>query len=78
MIIKSNTDKNDATFVVVTAQNDDAGNPIIAAVKPNGKGKYFDIELPTNIMPSGYGKDNLQRYVAKAKMENRILYVDKK
>ena len=55
LLIKSNTDPDDATFVVVTAQMDNAKNPIIAAVKPNGKGNYFNIEFPTNFMLSGYG-----------------------
>lgn len=53
LIIKSNTDPDDATFVVVTAQADNAGNPIIAAVKPNGRGNYFNIEFPTNIKKGG-------------------------
>ena len=78
MIIKSNTDPNDATFVVVTAETDSAGSPIIAAVKPNGTGNYFNIEFPTNFMLSGYGKDGIQGYVATAKTENRILYASKK
>ena len=77
LLIKSNTDPNDATFVVVTAQSDNAGNPIIAAVKPNGRGNYFNIEFPTNFMLSGYGKDGIQGYVARAKTENRILYANK-
>ena len=78
LIIKSNTDPNDATFVVVTAETDNAGSPIIAAVKPNGTGNYFNIEFPTNFMLSGYGKDGIQGYVATAKTENRILYASKK
>ena len=77
MVIKSNTDPNDATFVVVTAQVDSQGNPIIVAIKPNGRGKYFNLEVPTNITLSGYGKNGIQGYVAKAKNENRILYAKK-
>ena len=77
LIIKSTTDPNDATFVVVTAQTDNAGNPIIVAVRPNGRGNYFNIEFPTNFVLSGYGKDGIQGYVARAKTENRILYANK-
>lgn len=77
LIIKSNTDPDDATFVVVTAQADNAGNPIIAAVKPNGRGNYFNIEFPANFMLSGYGKDGIQGYVVRAKAESRILYAKK-
>ena len=78
MVIKSNTDPNDATFVVITSQMDAKGNPLIVAIKPNGRGKYFNLEIPTNITLSGYGKEGIQRYVAKAKTENRILYASKK
>lgn len=77
IIIKSNTDPKDSTFMVVTAQSDKTGNPIIAAVKPNGRGNYFNIEFPTNFMLSGYGKNGIQGYVARAKTENRILYANK-
>lgn len=77
LIIKSTTDKNDARFIVVTAQVDKDGNPVAAAVKPNGTGNYFDIEIPANFMLSGYGKNNFQNFVAKAKTENRILYANK-
>ena len=77
-IIKSNTDPIDATFVVITAETDKAGRPIIAAIKPNGVGNYFDIEIPSNFMLSGYGRNKVQNYVATAKTENRILYASKK
>jgi len=75
MIIKSNTDQSDATVVIVTGQNDNAGDPIIAAIKPDGKGNYLNLEFPSVTVLSGYGKHNLQNYIAKAKTENRILYV---
>ena len=77
LIIKSNTDPSDASFVVVTSQRDNDGNPIVAAIKPNGRGNYFNLEFPTNFMLSGYGKDGIQGYVARAKTENRILYANK-
>ena len=78
LIIKSNTDPNDATFVIITAEADLEGRPIMAVVKPNGTGNYFDIEFPSNVMLSGYGRNGVQNYVARAKTENRILYANKK
>lgn len=77
LIIKSNTDPNDARFVVITSQTDSAGRPIMAAIKPNGAGNYFNIEFPTNVMLSSYGRTGIQGYVARAKTENRILYANK-
>ena len=50
----------------------------MAVVKPNGNGNYFNIEFPTNAMLSGYGRENIQGYVARAKTENRILYANQK
>ncbi len=78
LIIKSNTDPDDVRFVVVTNQVDGDGNPIFAAIKPNGESKYFGIDIASTAMLSSYGKENFRNYIAKAKTENRILYVDKK
>lgn len=39
---------------------------------------YFDIEMPSNFILSGYGRNKVQNYVATAKTENRILYANKK
>jgi hypothetical protein len=78
MIIKSTTDPSDSTFVVVTAKTNSDGVPIFVAVKPIGKGNYYNLEIPSNFMLSGYGKDGFRQYVATAKTENRILYANKR
>ena len=78
LIIKSNTNPEDARFVVVTNRMDSDGNPIVAAIKPNGEAKYFGIDIASTAMLSSYGKENFRNYLARAKTENRILYVDKK
>lgn len=78
LIIKANNDPADAAFVVVTEEVDHRGDPIIVAIRPHGKGNYLNLEFPTNITLSGYGKESIQNYVAKAKTENRIIYANKK
>lgn len=78
LIIKSTVDPLDARFVIITAHSDSSGNPILVAVKPNGRGNVFNIEVPTNAVLSGYGKESIQNYVATAKNEHRILYASKK
>lgn len=78
MIIKSNTDVADAAFVVVTSETDKNGDPVIVAFKSDGHGNYFNLDFPTVAVLSGYGKHNFQNYLAKAKTENRILFVNKK
>lgn len=77
-IIKSNSDANDSRFVVVTNRLDKSGNPIIVALTPKGTGKYFNLDVMSTLLLSGYGKKGFQNYLAKAKTENRILWVDKK
>ncbi len=56
LIIKSNTNPDDARFVVITNRIDSNGDPIICAIKPNGTGNYFDIYFNENAFLSGYGK----------------------
>lgn len=77
LIIKSNMNQNDARFVVVTNQKDSSGDPIIAAIEPNGKGKIFNLRINENAFLSGYGKHNFRNYLTKALNENRILYAYK-
>lgn len=77
MLIKANTDKEDARFVVVTEAKDRKGTPIIAAIQPNGRAYHFNLEMPSNFMLSSYGKDSFAKYIRTAKNENRILYVQK-
>lgn len=73
-IIKSNTDVNDARFVVATDLFDKQGNRIVVAVEPDGRGFYWNVEIKTNVALSGYGKKNFSNYIKTAKEENRILY----
>ncbi len=77
MIIKSNTDSNNADVVIVTNETDTNGNVIIAAIKPDGRGYFNQVDVSSNIIKSAYGKDNLNTYVKAALKEDRILVFDK-
>ena len=76
-IIKSNTDVNDSRFVVVTNDVDKAGRPIIVAISPKGTGNYYGLKLMDTALLSSYGRNNLANYVATAKTENRIIWINK-
>lgn len=77
MIIKSNTNADDTTFVVVTNKVDTNDNPILAVIKLDGKGFYYNVELDSTVLLSAYGKDKFSNYLAKAFNDNRILYLNK-
>ena len=77
MLIKSNTDSKNIDFVVITNEVDKNGSPIMVAVKPYGKGNYFNTEILSNVNLSAYGKDNYKNYINTARNEGRILYINK-
>ncbi len=76
-IIKSNSDIYDSRFVVVTYAIDNSKNPIIAAIAAKGSGKYLGLDLMDTAFLSSYGKEKIKNYIATAKTENRILWIDK-
>lgn len=54
-------------------------NPILCAIKLDGRGNYNNVEIDANVVTSVYGKDtNPVGFVEKAVDENRLLYWDKK
>ncbi len=77
-LIKSTAKPDDLRVVAVTSLTDKNGVNVVAIIKPDGKGFYSDVELDSNFMLSGYGKDNILNYVLNAKKEGRILYASEK
>lgn len=77
MIIKSNTDPSNIDVLVLTDLIDKQGRPVAVAIHPDGRGKQLGLSLPENAVLSGYGRNNVQNYIARAKTENRILYANK-
>ena len=76
MIIKSNTNENNADVILVTNVKDNQGNVVIAASKPNGSGRVKGEHTIANVMLSLYGKKSIQNYVESARKENRIIKVN--
>ena len=76
MIIKSNTNENNADVIFVTNVKDNQGNVVIAAIKPNGSGRVKGEHTIANVMLSLYGKKSIQNYVESARKENRIIKVN--
>ncbi|MBC3513902.1 MuF-C-terminal domain-containing protein [Ruminococcus bicirculans (ex Wegman et al. 2014)] len=44
--------------LIVTSEVDKSGNPIIASIKPNGKGRYEVENVSSNFITSVYGRNN--------------------
>lgn len=54
-------------------------NPVICAIKINGKGFYNNVEIESNVVTSVYGKEtNPTGFIERAVKEKRVLYWDKK
>lgn len=77
-LIKSTAKPDDLRVVAVTSLTDKNGVNVVAAIKPDGVGPYWDINIDSNIVLSGYGKSNVLNYVLNAKKEGRILYASEK
>ena len=72
MILKSRTRKGDV--LVVTTAVDDAGDPVVIAIHPNGRATVDGVYGPANFITSCYGRSNM---AAKKGQMNRynLLYL---
>jgi hypothetical protein len=77
-LIKSTAKPDDLRVVAVTSLTDKNGVNVLAIIKPDGKGKLYNMTLDSNVVLSGYGKSNVLNYVINAKKEGRILYASEK
>ena len=68
----------DDSIVVLTELIDKESRPVIIAIKFNGYGNYNDVEIESNVVTSGYGKDNITSFIKKNFGKNRILYWNNK
>ena len=76
-IIMESTKKG--SIVAFVDAVDNANNPIVCAIKINGKGYYNSVEIESNVLASVYGKDtNPIGFIENAVKENRVLYWNKK
>lgn len=75
MIMDSLTQKD--SLVIITSRRDNDNMPIVATVKPNGKGKYEMVSQESNFITSIYGRDKFQKFIERNIDNNTILYADK-
>lgn len=63
--------------VVVTAEVDDQGRPVVASIRPNGTA-YVDGKVgPANFITSIYGRNGYTAWVNQAVRDGRVLYWNK-
>ena len=75
MIIDSPNRKD--SIIVVTAEVDKSDNPVIASIKPNGKGRYEVENVSFNFITSVYGRENFDRHLELELQADNILYINK-
>ena len=76
MVIKSHN--YDGRITVITELTDSEGRGIIAPVIVNGQGVWENVEIPSNVMASVYGKKNIANTLKNAFKSEEVLYIDKK
>lgn len=75
-MVLDSAQRNDAV-VFVSDQTDADGQPIVAAIRPNGSGVYEMTRQPANFLLSMYGRENFDKFIESAARDGRILYVNK-
>ena len=75
MIMDSLTEAN--CVVVVTDMTDGNGDPIVVAVKADGKGMYNNVEIMANFMLSYYPKANFHNFIDGNVAADSMLFIDK-
>ena len=77
VILADNPSRDDALLVVLCAVDGDK-LPLIASIKPDGKGHYEMDTVETNLVLTVFGKDNYMNYFQGALTPDKIVYIDKK
>lgn len=75
MIFDSLT-RNDSVCMIVDAL-DGNRNPILVAIRPNGKGTVNNIEIDSNFITSMYGRNGFESFVKKIIENDKLLYISK-
>lgn len=76
VILADNPSRDDALLVVLCAVDNDK-LPLIASIKPDGKGHYELETVETNLVLTVFGKDNFMNYFQGALTPDKIVYIDK-
>lgn len=76
VILADNPSREDTILMVLCAVDNDK-LPLIASIKPDGKGNYELQEIETNMVLTVFGKKNFARYFELALTPDMLLYLNK-
>ena len=76
VLLADNPSRDDAMLMVLCAVDNDK-LPIIASIKPDGRGNYELQEIETNMVLTVFGKKNFARYFELALSPDMLLYLNK-
>lgn len=76
MIMDSLT--RDDSVVILVEERDQNGNPVVCAVKLDGKGRWENIDISANVLTSAYGKDNFQSFIDRNAENDTVFYWNEK
>lgn len=64
------------TMIALLDYREQNGNPLLVAIRPNGKVLYQVEQIDSNFIMSVYGKDHFQSFLQKMIKEDKLIYVD--
>lgn len=64
------------TMIALLDYREQNGNPLLVAIRPNGKALYQVEQVDSNFIMSVYGKDHFQSFLQKMIKEDKLIYVD--
>ena len=65
--------KGDDLLAILNAV-DKNGRVVVAAIKPNGKGNYNNVEIDSNFLTSTYGRNEVVKFFDKVLCKGKIVY----
>ena len=64
------------TMIALLDYREQNGNPLLVAIRPNGKALYQVEQIDSNFIMSVYGKDHFQNFLQKMIKEDKLIYID--
>ena len=75
MILAESMTRKD-TMIALLDYREQNGNPLLVAIRPNGKALYQVEQIDSNFIMSVYGKDHFQNFLQKMIKEDKLIYID--
>ncbi|WP_270472734.1 zincin-like metallopeptidase domain-containing protein [Faecalimonas umbilicata] len=64
------------TMIAMLDYREQNGNPLLVAIRPDGKALYQVEQIDSNFIMSVYGKDHFQSFFQKILKEDKLIFVD--